>query len=99
MQYLEFEQPIEQLNNKLIKAKELASKKNMNTSKKIIDIENQIQEAKKNIYNKYRDISFGIPSVFEKYRSLKKKTKFLSKHLNFPKKRKCAGCKSEHFCF
>tara|TARA_B110000438_G_scaffold89687_1_gene89208 strand:- start:792 stop:1745 length:954 start_codon:yes stop_codon:yes gene_type:complete len=51
MQYLEFEQPIEQLNNKLIKAKELASKKNMNTSKKIIDIENQIQEAKKNIYN------------------------------------------------
>ena len=47
MQYLEFEQPIEQLNNKLIKAKELASKKNMNTSKKIIDIENQIQEAKK----------------------------------------------------
>ena len=51
MQYLEFEQPIEQLNNKLIKAKELASKKNMNTSKKIIDIENQIQEAKKYIYN------------------------------------------------
>tara|TARA_B110000495_G_C23007321_1_gene595297 strand:+ start:1244 stop:1393 length:150 start_codon:yes stop_codon:yes gene_type:complete len=49
MQYLEFEQPIEQLNNKLIKAKELASKKNMNTSKKIIDIENQIQEAKKYI--------------------------------------------------
>ena len=51
MQYLEFEQPIEQLNNKLIKAKELASKKNMNTSKKIIDIENQIQEAKIYIYN------------------------------------------------
>jgi len=51
MQYLEFEKPIEKLNNKLIKAKELANKKNVNTSKKIIDIENQIQKTKENIYN------------------------------------------------
>ena len=51
MQYLEFERPIEKLNNKLIKAKELANKKNVNTSKKIIDIENQIQKTKENIYN------------------------------------------------
>jgi len=51
MQYLEFERPIEKLNNKLIKTKELANKKNVNTSKKIIDIENQIQKTKENIYN------------------------------------------------
>ena len=51
MQYLEFERPIEKLNNKLIKTKELANKKNVNTSKKIIDIENQIQKTKEYIYN------------------------------------------------
>jgi len=51
MQYLEFEKPIEELNNKLIQAKELADLKDVDASKTINDIENQILKAKKEIYN------------------------------------------------
>lgn len=51
MQYLEFEKPIEELNNKLIQARELADLKDVDVSKTINDIENQILKAKKEIYN------------------------------------------------
>ena len=51
MQYLEFEKPIEELNNKLIQARELADLKDVDASKTINDIENQILKAKKKIYN------------------------------------------------
>ena len=51
MQYLEFEKPIEELNNKLIQARELADLKDVDASKTINDIENQILKAKKAIYN------------------------------------------------
>jgi acetyl-CoA carboxylase carboxyl transferase subunit alpha len=51
MQYLEFEKPIEELNNKLIQARELADLKDVDASKTINDIENQIIKAKKEIYN------------------------------------------------
>ena len=51
MQYLEFEKPIEELNNKLIQARELADIKDVDASKTINDIENQILKAKKEIYN------------------------------------------------
>jgi len=51
MQYLEFEKPIEELNNKLIQARELADLENVDASKTINDIENQILKAKKEIYN------------------------------------------------
>ena len=51
MQYLEFEKPIEELNNKLIQARELANLKDVDASKTINDIENQILKAKKEIYN------------------------------------------------
>ena len=51
MQYLEFEKPIEELNNKLIQARELADLKDVDASKTIKDIENQILKAKKEIYN------------------------------------------------
>ncbi|MFL2574195.1 MAG: acetyl-CoA carboxylase carboxyltransferase subunit alpha [Flavobacteriales bacterium] len=51
MQYLEFEKPIEELNNKLIQARELADLKDVDASKTINDIENQILKAKKEIYN------------------------------------------------
>ena len=47
MQYLEFEKPIEELNNKLIQARELADLKDVDASKTINDIENQILKAKK----------------------------------------------------
>ena len=51
MQYLEFEKPIEELNNKLIQARELADLKDVDASKTINDIENQILKVKKEIYN------------------------------------------------
>jgi acetyl-CoA carboxylase carboxyl transferase subunit alpha len=51
MQYLEFEKPIEELNNKLIQARELADLKDVDASKTINDIKNQILKAKKEIYN------------------------------------------------
>ena len=51
MQYLEFEKPIEELNNKLIQARELADLKDVDASKTIKDIENQILKTKKEIYN------------------------------------------------
>ena len=51
MHYLEFEKPIEELNNQLIQAKELADIKDVDASKTIIDIENQIQKTKQDIYN------------------------------------------------
>ena len=51
MQYLEFEKPIEELNNKLIQARELANLKGVDASKTIKNIENQILKAKKEIYN------------------------------------------------
>ena len=51
MQYLEFEKPIEELNNKLIQARELADLEDVDASKTIKDIENQILKAKKEIYN------------------------------------------------
>tara|TARA_B100000902_G_scaffold357542_1_gene372099 strand:- start:656 stop:1606 length:951 start_codon:yes stop_codon:yes gene_type:complete len=51
MQYLDFEKPIEELNNKLIQAKELADIDNIDVSKTIIDIKKKIQETKENIYN------------------------------------------------
>ena len=47
MQYLEFEKPIEELNNKLIQARELADLEDVDASKTINDIENQILKAKK----------------------------------------------------
>jgi acetyl-CoA carboxylase carboxyl transferase subunit alpha len=51
MQYLEFEKPIEELNKKLIQARELADLEDVDASKTINDIENQILKAKKEIYN------------------------------------------------
>jgi acetyl-CoA carboxylase carboxyl transferase subunit alpha len=51
MHYLEFEKPIEELNNKLIQARELADLEDVDASKTINDIENQILKAKKEIYN------------------------------------------------
>ncbi len=51
MHYLEFEKPIEELNNKLIQAKELADIKDVDASKTIVDIENQIHKTKQDIYN------------------------------------------------
>ena len=51
MHYLEFEKPIEELNNKLIQAKELADIKDVDPSKTIVDIENQIHKTKQDIYN------------------------------------------------
>ena len=51
MQYLDFEKPIEELNNKLIQARELADLEDVDASKTINDIENQILKAKKEIYN------------------------------------------------
>ena len=51
MQYLEFEKPIEELENKLIQAKELAEVDNLDTTKIVADIEEKIQTTKKKIYN------------------------------------------------
>ena len=51
MQYLEFEKPLEELNNKLIQAKELADIDNVDVSKTIRDIERKIEKTKEEIYN------------------------------------------------
>ena len=51
MQYLDFEKPIEELNNKLIQAKELADIDNIDVSKTIDDIKKKIKEKKEKIYN------------------------------------------------
>ena len=51
MQYLEFEKPLEELNNKLIQAKELADIDNVDVSKTVRDIERKIQKTKEQIYN------------------------------------------------
>ena len=51
MQYLEFEKPLEELNNKLIQAKELADIDNVDVSKTVRDIERKIQKTKEEIYN------------------------------------------------
>ena len=47
MQYLDFEKPIEELNNKLIQAKELADIDNIDVSKTIDDIKKKIKEKKR----------------------------------------------------
>ena len=51
MQYLEFEKPIEELENKLIQAKELAEVDNLDTTKIVADIEEKIHITRKKIYN------------------------------------------------
>ena len=51
MQYLEFEKPLEELNNKLIQAKELSDIENVDVSKTVLDIEKKIQKTKEEIYN------------------------------------------------
>ena len=51
MIYLDFEKPIEELADKLTKAKELADIDNLDTTKIISDIEEKILKTKKNIYN------------------------------------------------
>lgn len=51
MIYLDFEKPIEELADKLTKAKELADIDNLDTTKIISDIEEKIFKTKKNIYN------------------------------------------------
>ena len=47
MQYLEFEKPLEELNNKLIQAKELADIDNVDVSKTVRDIERKIEKTKR----------------------------------------------------
>ena len=51
MQYLDFEKPLEELNNKLIQAKELADIDNIDVSKTITDIKRKTQKTKEKIYN------------------------------------------------
>ena len=51
MDYLAFEKPIEELENKLTQAKELAEIDNLDTTKIISDIEDEILKTKKKIYN------------------------------------------------
>ena len=51
MQYLDFEKPLEELNNKLIQAKELDNIDNVDVSKTIVDIKKKIQKTKEKIYN------------------------------------------------
>ena len=50
MQYLDFEKPLEELNNKLVQAKELSDIENVDASKTVRDIELQIQKTKEKIY-------------------------------------------------
>jgi len=50
MQYLDFEKPLEELNNKLIQANELDNLDNVDVSKTIVDIKKKIQETKEKIY-------------------------------------------------
>jgi acetyl-CoA carboxylase carboxyl transferase subunit alpha len=51
MEYLDFEKPIQSLVEKLAKAKELGEDKNIDTSKTILDIENQIKKKRQEIYS------------------------------------------------
>jgi len=51
MQYLDFEKPLEELNNKLIQANELDDIDNVDVSKTIVDIKKKIQKTKEKIYN------------------------------------------------
>ena len=51
MQYLEFEKPLEELNNKLVQAQELSDIDNVDVSKTVLDIEKKIQKTKEEIYN------------------------------------------------
>ena len=51
MDYLDFEKPIEELEIKLKKALELGKDDSVNVSKTVSDIENQIKEKRKEIYN------------------------------------------------
>jgi acetyl-CoA carboxylase carboxyl transferase subunit alpha len=50
MQYLDFEKPLEELNNKLVQAKELSDIENVDASKTVRDIELQMQKTKEKIY-------------------------------------------------
>ncbi len=51
MEYLEFEKPIEQLIDKLQKAKELGNEESIDVTKTINDIEEKIKNTRKKIYN------------------------------------------------
>ena len=51
MEYLDFEKPIEKLVNKLEKAKELGKDKSVKINEAVEDIESQIKEKQKEIYN------------------------------------------------
>ncbi|MEC7863950.1 MAG: acetyl-CoA carboxylase carboxyl transferase subunit alpha, partial [Bacteroidota bacterium] len=51
MEYLTFEKPIEELINKLEKAKELGDDNSVDISKTVMDIEKQINSTRKEIYN------------------------------------------------
>ena len=51
MEYLDFEKPIEKLVNKLEKAKELGKDKSVKINEALEDIESQIKEKQKEIYN------------------------------------------------
>ena len=50
MEYLSFEKPIEELINKLEKAKEIGSEGSVDVSKAVMDIQKQINSARKKIY-------------------------------------------------
>ena len=51
MEYLDFEKPIEKLVTKLEKAKELGKDKSVKINEAVEDIESQIKEKQKEIYN------------------------------------------------
>ena len=51
MEYLDFEKPIKALTEKLVKAKEIGEDKDIDISKTISDIENQIKNKRKEIYS------------------------------------------------
>ena len=51
MEYLDFEKPIKELTEKLVKAKEIGEDKDIDISKTISDIENQIKNKRKEIYS------------------------------------------------
>ena len=51
MDYLSFEKPIEELENQLTKALELANETGVDMAKTITDIQQKLDNAKKEIYN------------------------------------------------
>ena len=51
MEYLSFEKPIEELENQLTKAHELADETGVDMAKTITDIRQKIDDAKKEIYS------------------------------------------------